>query len=174
MNRLNEENYNSCGTLMKIVEYTTADNIIVEFQDEYKFRKKTQYVNFKTGRVKNPYDKIVYNVACIGSGKYGTWKDHRNSKGTYKAWLNMLQRCYVDVNGKYASYYGIVKVCEEWLDLQNFAEWYESNYGEEVELCSLKITLPANFPISYNDAVPYECYSYDVIESKYIEFLKEE
>lgn len=125
---IGEENCNNFGTLMKIVEYKNSSDITVEFQDEYKFRKKTQYVNFKTGRVKNPYDKIVYNVACIGSGKYGTWKDHRNSKGTYKAWLNMLQRCYVDVNGKYASYYGIVKVCEEWLDLQNFAEWYESNY----------------------------------------------
>lgn len=53
-------------------------------------------------------------------------------------------------------------------------EWYEENYGEDIELCSLKISLPDTFPISYNDEVPYECYSYDVIESKYIEFLKEE
>ena len=85
-----EENYNSFGTLMTIVEYINSNDITVEFQDEYRFRKKTQYVNFRMGRVKNPYDKIVYGVACIGSGKYGTWKDHRNSKGTYKAWLNML------------------------------------------------------------------------------------
>lgn len=40
----------------------------------------------------------------------------------------MLQRCYTDMKGKYAAYYGIVKVCEEWLNFQNFAEWYESHY----------------------------------------------
>lgn len=123
-----EENYNTFGTLMRIIEYIDSNNIIIEFQDKYKFRKKTQYVNFRTGRVKNPYDTIVFGVACLGSGKYGSWKDERNSKGTYKAWINMLQRCYVDMRGKYASYYGIVKVCEEWLNFQNFAEWYESNY----------------------------------------------
>lgn len=53
-------------------------------------------------------------------------------------------------------------------------EWYEENYGEDIELCSLKITLPDNFPISYDEEVPYECYSYSVIEPRYIDFLKEE
>lgn len=125
---IGEENYNTYGTLMKVVEYIDSNNITVEFQDEYRFKKNTQYVNFRTGRVKNPYDTIVFGVACLGSGKYGSWKDERNSKGTYKAWINMLQRCYVDMKGKYAAYYGIVKVCEEWLNFQNFAEWYESNY----------------------------------------------
>ena len=125
---IGEENYNSYGTLMKIVEYIDSNNITIEFQDEYRFRKKTQYVNFRTGRVKNPYDTIVFGVGRLGSGKYGSWKDERNGKGTYKAWINMLQRCYVDMNGKYPAYYGIVKVCEEWLNFQNFAEWYESNY----------------------------------------------
>lgn len=128
MSHIGEENYNNYGTLMKIIEYINSNDITVEFQDEYKFKKKTQYVNFRTGRVKNPYDTIVFGVACLGNGKYGSWKDERNSKGTYKAWINMLQRCYVDMKGKYAAYYGIVKVCEEWLNFQNFAEWYESNY----------------------------------------------
>jgi len=126
--RIGEENYNNFGTLMRIVEYMSTSDIIVEFQDEYKFRKKTSYINFKNGRVKNPYDKIAFGVACIGNGKYGSWKDSRNDKGTYLAWTNMLQRCYTDIKGKNDAYYGIVKVCEEWLNFQNFAEWYESNY----------------------------------------------
>ena len=128
INRVGEENYNTFGTLMRIVEYINTSDITVEFQDEYKFRKKTNYMNFKNGRVKNPYDKIVFGVACIGSGKYGSWKDSRNDKGAYLAWTNMLQRCYLDIKGKNDAYYGIVKVCEEWLNFQNFAEWYESNY----------------------------------------------
>lgn len=126
--RVGEENYNTFGTLMRIVEYNNTSDIIVEFQDEYKFRKKSNYANFKMGRIKNPYDRIAFGVACIGYGKYGSWKDSRNDKGTYLAWTNMLQRCYTDMNGKYPAYYGIVKVCEEWLNFQNFAEWYESHY----------------------------------------------
>ena len=37
-NHLGEEKPNKNGTLMKIVEYTNTENIIVEFQDEHKFR----------------------------------------------------------------------------------------------------------------------------------------
>lgn len=128
LNRLNEENYNSCGTLMKIVEYITADNIIVEFQDEYKFRKKTTYSNFKMGRVKNPYDKTVFGIGYLGNGIHKSWKNARGSRDTYLNWIAMLQRCYVDMGDKYLSYYGFVTVCDEWLNFQNFAEWYESNY----------------------------------------------
>ena len=51
---------------MKIVEYNRHDDIIVEFQDEHKYRKKANYINFKTGSIKNPYDKTVYGVAWIG------------------------------------------------------------------------------------------------------------
>lgn len=130
INRVGEENYNTFGTLMRIVDYKNTGDITVEFQDEYKFKKKSNYANFKMGSVKNPYDKIVFGVACLGSGKYGSWKDSRNDKGAYLAWTNMLQRCYTDMKGKYASYYGIVKVCEDWLDFQNFAEWYENHYYE--------------------------------------------
>jgi hypothetical protein len=128
--RIGEENYNTFGTLMRIVEYVTTDNIIVEFQDEYKYKKRTQYCNFKSGSVKNPYDKIVFGVACLGDGKYGSWKDSRNDKGAYLAWTNMLLRCYVDLNGKASSYYNIVTVCDEWMNFQNFAQWYEDNYYE--------------------------------------------
>lgn len=128
MSRLGEENFNSFGTLMKIVEYVTSDNITVEFQDEHKFRKKTTYSNFKMGRVKNPYDKTVFGVGCLGSGIHKSWKNARGSRDTYLNWIAMLQRCYIDMGDKYLSYYGFVTVCDEWLNFQNFAEWYESHH----------------------------------------------
>lgn len=113
---------------MRIVEYTNSDNLIVEFQDEHKFRKKSTYSNFKNGGIKNPYDKTIFGIACLGDGKHGSWKNARNSRDTYLNWVAMLQRCYVDMNGKYPAYYGICTVCNEWLNYQNFAEWYESHY----------------------------------------------
>ena len=43
---------------MKIVEYYSANNMIVEFQDEFKMRTKTAWKEFNSGRVRNPIDKM--------------------------------------------------------------------------------------------------------------------
>ena len=45
--RLGEERINKQGCLMKIVEYNKASDIVVEFQDEYKYKLNTSYGNFK-------------------------------------------------------------------------------------------------------------------------------
>ena len=71
-NRLGEININRFGTIMKIIEYNKAIDIIVEFQDEYKYRRKTTYESFKKGEVSNPYDKSFYGVGFLGVGKYNT------------------------------------------------------------------------------------------------------
>lgn len=42
----------------------------------------------------------------------------------YKAWHNMLNRCY---SGKYPDYIG-VSVCEEWLVYSNFKSWWDVNH----------------------------------------------
>ena len=62
---LQEEKYNNQGCLMKIVEYNKLNDIVVEFQDEYKTRVQTIYANFKSGSIKNPYYPSVYGVGII-------------------------------------------------------------------------------------------------------------
>lgn len=64
-NRIGEKNYNSYGTLMKIIEYNHCENIIIEFQDKYKEKVCTRYDVFKKGQVSNPYDKTVLNVGYL-------------------------------------------------------------------------------------------------------------
>ena len=127
VNRLGEENYNSYGTLMRIVEYKSAINIIVEFQDEYKARVHATYGDFKRGKVKNPYDKTAFGVGYIGVGKYkATEKDGKKTKA-YQIWKSMLERCYDPYRiNKYPTYKDCC-VCDEWLCYQNFAKWYEEN-----------------------------------------------
>ena len=41
---LKEEKFNNQGSLMKIFEYTDNRNIVVEFQDDYKFRTHMKYM----------------------------------------------------------------------------------------------------------------------------------
>ena len=124
--RLGEENYNSYGTLMKIVEYNTRNDTIIEFQDEYKERVHGAYKEFKKGMIRNPYDKSVYNIGYLGKGKYGC-ESHRE---IYYFWKHMLERCYDPYYiNKFPTYIDCY-VCEEWHNYQNFAKWYEENYYE--------------------------------------------
>lgn len=124
--RLGEENYNYFGSLMKIVEYNRCDDIVIEFQDKYKYRKKCTYDSFLKGSVKNPYDKEVYGVGYIGVGKYKT-KINKKQTYEYKIWKGMLERCYdAYFINKHISYKDCF-VCEEWHNFQVFAEWYKKN-----------------------------------------------
>ena len=53
------------------------------------------------------------------------------------------------------------------------SSWLGECFDEDVELCSLLITLPDNFPITDGE-VEYEAYSYEKIEPKYITYLRDE
>lgn len=121
--RIGEENYNICGTLMRIVEYKNNSNILVEFQDEYKARKSATYHDFKKGNIKNVYDKTIYNIGFLGEGKYNS-KDYPY---IYRKWYDMLKRCYDPYYlNKYPTYIDCY-VCEEWHCYQNFVKWWEEN-----------------------------------------------
>lgn len=45
---------NKWGDIMKIIEYNSAQDIIVEFQDEWKEKKKCAWKEFKEGNIVNP------------------------------------------------------------------------------------------------------------------------
>lgn len=111
---------------MKIIQYDDYDNIIVEFQDEYKAQVHTGYHHFKHGDVTNPYYKNVCNIGFIGVGQYS----YVTHKEIYVIWERMLQRCYDEkYQEKHPTYTGC-EVCKEWHNFQNFAQWYEENYYE--------------------------------------------
>ena len=128
--RLNSLTYNNQGYLMKIIEYNNANDITIEFQDEYKTKvKNKEYSKFLKGEINNPYHKTIYGMGYIGQGKYKTKENGKKTK-PYSEWRSMLERAY---NKKYKEKYTTyedVEVCEEWHNYQNFAKWYEENYYE--------------------------------------------
>lgn len=117
---------------MRIIRYNSGSDIDVEFLDEHQYIKKnTLYLNFKNGQIKNPYDRTVAKVGYFGVGKYTSERPKGKTTQEYQIWSKMLLRCYDPKYQKmYPAYYGIVEVCDEWLNYQNFAEWYTSNYYE--------------------------------------------
>lgn len=114
---------------MKIIRYGNYDDIDVQFQDEFYYIKEHQtYSNFKSGSIKNPYDRTVFGVGYVGVGKYKTKEKDGRFTIYYQQWKNMLLRCYVKAERHHA--YEDAKVCEEWLNFQTFAKWYDEHYYE--------------------------------------------
>lgn len=127
--RFGEEKLNNQGCLMKIARYNDANDIVVEFQDEYKAMVHASYGNFLTGDIKNPYYPSVYGVGIIGD-KYPSRVNKKSIK-EYAIWHNMLQRCYDnDIIQKRPTYKDVV-CCKEWLLYENFYEWLHSQENFE-------------------------------------------
>ena len=127
--RLGETNISNEGCEMKIVEYKKANDIIVEFQDEYKANVHTKYCHFKIGNVKNPFYKSVYGTGFIGTGKYKVKENGKLTKA-YICWGNMLKRCYDPYYLNKKPTYIDCYVCDEWLCFQNFCKWFYKHYYE--------------------------------------------
>lgn len=125
--RIGQINKNCKGDIMKIIDYIKCDNVIIEFQDEYKYKTSVSYKNFITGEVTNPYGKHVYNIGYLGNTSSNI---NNKTKKSYGVWCRMLQRCY-DTKAFYKRpTYINCSVCDEWLCYANFEKWYDENYYE--------------------------------------------
>ena len=110
---------------MKIIAFRNYDDIDVQFLDEFYYVKEHQtYSNFKSGQVRNPYDRDLYGVGYIGVGNYMAFENGKMSP-QYRAWSGMLERCY-SYPKKYPAYEPYI-VCDEWHDYQVCAEWFDDN-----------------------------------------------
>jgi len=92
--------------------------------------------------VKNPMYPNRFG-GVIGQGKYSSGIGYTKDKGSnyslyYKLWICMLQRCNSDK--EIFKTYNNVKICDEWMNFQNFAEWVENNNWIPVE-SKLTITI---------------------------------
>lgn len=76
---------------------------------------------------------LIFGVGRLGQGKYKSSINGINTK-SYNTWIAMLARCYDPKSLKKRPTYAGCTVCEEWLNYQNFAEWYVANYFEGCQL----------------------------------------
>jgi len=77
-----------------------------------------------SGEFKIKDEPSVCLVGYVGYGKYKTKVSGKRTK-YYEVWRGIIRRCYDESCSRYKNYGGKgVKVCEDWLDFQNFAEWY--------------------------------------------------
>ena len=131
--RIGEMKYNNQGCLMKIIQYNTSKDIIVEFHDKYGAKIHTEYINFKKGNVRNPYYPKICGVGISGNQK-PIIQNGKNAK-EYEAWVNIIKRCYnKKVKNKYPAYNNAT-CCDEWLLYENFYEWLHGQPNFDKWLC---------------------------------------
>lgn len=132
--RIGEERVNKQGDLMKIIEYKSSSDIIVEFQDDYKAKVSTTYGNFNKETIVNPYHPTIYGVGMKGA-KYPASYINKSGKtvGTkeYYVFRSMITRCYSDNYHKQQPTYKNVTCCKEWHNRDVFEDWLRSQPNYE-------------------------------------------
>lgn len=128
-------NSNTYGSLMEIIDYKSAKEVLVRFEQGNTVW--VQWHKFCDGEVKNVYDKSVFGVGFIGEGIYKPSINSRD-RAQYLCWSGMMERCYsLRCKEKQPAYHNC-RVDEEWHNYQNFAHWYDENYyvieGQRMEL----------------------------------------
>lgn len=114
---------------MLITEYRNCQDIDVYFPKYGYTITKNTYSNFKNGTIKCPYEPRICGIGYLGEGEYKGSVNNIQTK-CYKAWHNMLRRCYDSSWHIKQPTYKSCSVCEEWHNFQNFAKWYDDNYYE--------------------------------------------
>ena len=127
--------YNKEGCKAVVTKYEKSYRVSLRFCDKHSHELSTSLDAINRGSFKNPYHPSVFNVGFFGVGCHkGTHKGKQSR--VYKAWINMLRRCYdARTQEKDESYVGC-SVDAVWHNFQNFADWYESHesYGLGYEL----------------------------------------
>lgn len=110
---------------IEITEYKDANSVTIRFLRTGNL-KVVRMGNVLSGRVTDRgYEYQTPSVCGIGVVGVGAYSS-RTHRLIYKAWCSMLRRCYSDkVQMRQPSYIGC-SVCDEWLNFQNFAQWFES------------------------------------------------
>jgi len=122
---------NNCGKF-RVIKYIDWKRITIEFIDTG-YVVETYSSSITSGCVKDKLAPNVYGVGFIGEGSH---KGSIKGKDTdsYGIWYKMLTRCYSSNHHKKNPTYKDCTVCDEWLNFQVFAEWFDNNYIKGYQL----------------------------------------
>lgn len=121
--RVGEKFTNKYNSTIEVIEYIQYEKVKVKFT-ETNYIKFTNWATLQKGSTVSPYCKTVYKHGFIGEGKY----NHKEYPEIYNTWQRMIRRCYDEKYYNRNKTYIDCEVCDEWLNFQTFATWYENNY----------------------------------------------
>jgi hypothetical protein len=128
-NRIGEKHITNEGYEIEIVSYGGKEKCGVLFNNGL-LLDNIHYSQIKSGKIKNPYHRSLFNIGYLGVGNYKASKKSVHFKN-YVTWTTMLSRCYSEEYQEKYPTYKDVTVCDEWHNFQNFAQWFEESYNPE-------------------------------------------
>lgn len=109
-----------------IEKYINKRNVVVKFFDTGSMATVCSW-NIRLGCIKDYLLPTVIGVGYLGQGIYKS-KINRKTTKVYKAWENMLRRCYCEKSREKYPTYKDCTVDNRWLNFQVFAQWYDKNH----------------------------------------------
>ena len=122
-----KENYQGCK--MKVIRYENANDITIQFLDDYRTEINSNWVNFQTGGIKNPMFPTVRDVGIVGN-EVSIVENGQKIK-EYQTWVNIINRCYNNRNTNRDRTYSDCSLDEKWLYFPNFYRWIISQPNYE-------------------------------------------
>ena len=108
---------NNCGKCV-VIEYNRKRDVLVKFY-EPEYIVRCCIGNLERGGVSNPMFPSFYGKGYIGVGRYSS-----HNKEPFKLWCSMLHRVFSEKALIKHPEYEDVTICKDWLNFQNFAEWF--------------------------------------------------
>lgn len=113
------------GYNIKIIKQNDVYKRVVKFLDDHGYEVEVYTSTISSGKLRNPYHKSVFGIGYLGVGdNVAVDAINRKSTKAYSVWNGIIKRCNSD---KFINYIN-VKVCDEWLCFQSFANWYNKLY----------------------------------------------
>ena len=112
----------------KILNYVNARRVEIKFL-KTGFSYHAEAADIRKGDVRDRLHPTIHGVGYLGVGSHKSGKGGVVNK-PYYSWKNMLDRCYCQkTQNKHPTYKGC-KVDDEWLNFQNFADWFCSTHPD--------------------------------------------
>lgn len=112
------------GYSIKILKIINTKRRLVSFLTDNPYEVEVDISSICKGTVRNLFHKRFLGMGYMGVGTYKAYYNGKESC-SYISWSSMLTRCY---STNVLKNYENCKVCEDWLNYQNFAKWYEENF----------------------------------------------
>lgn len=127
--RVGEKFTTNEGYIVRIINYNGVYDVDIIFESGFIIHG-VGYGNLVKGTIRNPFHQSVHEIGFTGDGKYGRVSDAK----CYQVWNSMICRTSCKkYQEKFPTYKGVT-VFVDWLNFQNFAEWFYENYKDSFEL----------------------------------------
>jgi hypothetical protein len=125
---LNKRFTNKHGCSGFVLKYVNASEVYFQFDSGWVGCFTIQ--NIRNGKFRDKMQPSVFGIGFFGDGPYKSKENGKITK-SYRAWTNMLKRCYDEKSQAKTPTYKGCTVDKNWHNYQTFAKWFEENYPND-------------------------------------------